>query len=332
VLQKITSIVAAGVALAGLAACSRKVEEPPASVAATVGAPAARPLAAHTPNATVVTPASAAPPHRAPAKAPDRLRFAVIGDYGAAGEDERKVADLVKAYHPEIVITTGDNNYPRGGADTIDRNIGQYYSEYIGSYNGAYGSGASENRFFPALGNHDWYTDDAKPYLDYFTLPGNERYYSFVAGPVEFFALDSDPREPDGVSATSRQAAWLKAAASASKATWQIVYFHHPAYSSGPHGSATALQWPYREWGVDLVLAGHDHTYERNEVDGLTYLVVGLSGNHEYGFNQTAEGSKFRYNQRHGAELADATLDELRLAFVVDDGTRIDEVVLTHGK
>jgi hypothetical protein len=265
-------------------------------------------------------------------KSAERLRFAVIGDYGAAGEDERRVAELVKGYHPELVITTGDNNYPLGGADTIDRNIGQYYAEYIGTYNGAYGSGSSDNRFFPCLGNHDWYTDNAKPYLDYFTLPGNERYYSFVAGPVEFFAIDSDPHEPHGTSATSRQAAWLKAALAASKASFQIVYMHHPPYSSGPHGSARELMWPYGDWGADLVLAGHDHTYERIEVGGLTYLVVGLSGNHEYEFKRTAEGSRFRYNQKHGAELAEATLDELRLAFVADDGARIDEVVLTHGK
>lgn len=328
-LRKVTSIVVASVSFGAALSCSRKVEEPPASVIRTTLAPAA--TAAGTTPAPSAS-AATTPPYRAPAKDPDRLRFAVIGDYGAEGEDERKVAELVKAYHPEIVVTTGDNNYPRGGADTIDRNIGQFYSEYIGTYNGAYGSGASENRFFPSLGNHDWYTDDAKPYFDYFTLPGNERYYSFVAGPVEFFALDSDPREPDGISVTSRQAAWLKAHLGASQATWQIVYYHHPAYSSGPHGSAVELQWPYRAWGADLVLAGHDHTYERFEVGGLTYLVVGLSGNHEYEFRQPAEGSKFRFNQKKGAELAEATLTELRLAFVADDGTRIDEIVLTHGK
>ncbi|HEV8548389.1 MAG TPA: metallophosphoesterase [Polyangiaceae bacterium] len=265
-----------------------------------------------------------------PVKSPDRLRFAVIGDYGVAGDAERRVAELVKAYHPEIVITTGDNNYPLGGADTIDRNIGQYYSEFIGGYHGKYGPGASENRFFPALGNHDWYTDEGKAYFDYFTLPGNERYYSFRRGPVEFFAIDSDPHEPDGMSATSKQASWLKAGAQASRAAWQIAYMHHPPYSSGPHGSTTEAQWPYAEWGVDLVLAGHDHTYERAKVRGFTYLVNGLGGNDEYGFKTPAPGSEFRYNEKHGAQLAEASLDELRLTFVNVDGTRIDEVVLTH--
>jgi hypothetical protein len=65
------------------------------------------------------------------------------------------------------------------------------------------------NQFFPTLGNHDWYTPGAQPYLDYFHLPGNERYYDFVWGPVHFFAIDSDENEPDGVNQSSVQAKWL---------------------------------------------------------------------------------------------------------------------------
>ncbi len=87
--------------------------------------------------------------------------------------------------------------------------------------------------FFPTLGNHDWYTNDAQPYLDYFTLPGNERYYDFVWGPVHFFALDSDEHEPDGVNAGSAQAAWLQQGLAASTSPWNIVYTHYPPYSSG---------------------------------------------------------------------------------------------------
>ncbi len=85
-------------------------------------------------------------------------------------------------------MTTGDNNYPDGAAATIDENIGQYYADFIYPYTGSYGTGAASNRFFPSLGNHDWYTTGAMPYLDYFALPGNERYYRFTRGPVEFFA------------------------------------------------------------------------------------------------------------------------------------------------
>ena len=276
--------------------------------------------------------ASAAPVAPAPAASawPEGFRFAAIGDFGAAGPAERQVADLVKAFHPEIVITLGDNNYPTGGADTIDANIGQFYAEYIGHYTGKYGKGASENRFFPALGNHDWYTEGAKPYLDYFSLPGNERYYAFSRGPVDFFALDSDPHEADGTAPDSKQAAWFKGEMQKARGAWQIAYMHHPPYSSGPHGSTRETEWPYHDWGIDLVLAGHDHIYERAVVGGVTFLVNGLGGAPEYELKQAVPESLFRYQAKHGAQLAVATKDELRITFVNVDGVRVDEVVLRH--
>lgn len=311
-------------ACAALAACDRRVSEPRASAAAAVTV--AQNGTTSATAAPVVPPTSA--PLAFPAASADRLRFAVIGDYGIAGEPARRVSELVKGYVPELVITTGDNNYPLGSASSIDDNIGQFYSEFIGAYRGRYGKGAAENRFFPTLGNHDWYSERARPYLEYFSLPGNERYYAFVRGPVAFFALDSDAHEPDGIGATSRQATWFKEQAQASKAPWKIAYMHHPPYSSGPHGSALESAWPYKEWGIDLVLAGHDHTYERARLGGVTYLVNGMGGAHEYEFRATIDGSEFRYNAKHGAQLAEATKTELRLTFVNVDGERIDEVVL----
>jgi len=107
-------------------------------------------------------------------------------------------------------VTTGDNNYPLGSSSTIDSNIGKYYRSFIYPYVGTYGSGSTYNRFFPSLGNHDMDTSIGGPYTDYFSLPGNERYYDFVKGPVHFFILDSDPREPDGVASNSIQAQWLQ--------------------------------------------------------------------------------------------------------------------------
>lgn len=102
------------------------------------------------------------------------VRFAVIGDYGLAGQRSSAVAALVKSWQPDFIITTGDNNYYYGEASTIDANIGQYYHQFIHLYAGQYGPGATTNRFFPSLGNHDWNADlGVQPYLDYFTLPGN---------------------------------------------------------------------------------------------------------------------------------------------------------------
>src|SRR2546426_179663 len=71
------------------------------------------------------------------------VRFAVIGDYGYAGQAELDVANLVRSWNPNFIITTGDNNYESGSASTIDQNIGQYYHSFIFPYVGKYGAGSS---------------------------------------------------------------------------------------------------------------------------------------------------------------------------------------------
>lgn len=256
-------------------------------------------------------------------------RFAVIGDYGYAGPAERDVANLVKTWDPEFILTLGDNNYDLGDSTTIDQNIGQYYHAYIGNYKGRYGPRASTNRFFPSLGNHDYYTRNGQAYRDYFTLPGNGRYYDFVRGDVQFFALNSDPAEPDGVSATSVQAQWLRARLAASTARWKVVYLHHAPYSSGSHGNTPALQWPFREWGASVVLAGHDHHYERLAVDGLPYFVNGLGGRSVRPIRTQREaGSQFGFTGEYGAMLLTASPDSLRLQFFTRNRVLIDSYAL----
>jgi tartrate-resistant acid phosphatase type 5 len=238
---------------------------------------------------------------------PEPVIFGVIGDYGSRNDIERDVANLILSWQPDFIITVGDNNYPDGAYDTIDAAIGKYFHDYIYPYVGSYGDGAAVNRFFPTLGNHDLRTDDGKPYFDYFTLPGNERYYDFIWGPAHFFALNNIDSEPDGVGASSKQAAWLQSKLEASTSTWNIVYMHYPPFSSGMHGSTNWARWPYKEWGADVVLAGHDHTYERLEEDGLTYFVDGIGGNGIYDFVNIVEGSQVRYNGDYGGIRVEMT-------------------------
>jgi hypothetical protein len=241
-------------------------------------------------------------------------KFASIGDFGDAGSNELAVANLVHSWNVDFVITLGDNNYPDGEASTIDENIGQYYHQYINPYIGSYGTGSDVNRFFPSLGNHDWHTNPPQPHYDYFVLPNNERYYDFVWGDVHFFAIDSDTDEPDGVSENSVQGQWLQNALSTSISTWRVVYFHHAPYSSSSnHGSQEYMQWPFKEWGADAVMAGHDHTYERLIIDDFPYFVNGLGGRSKYGFGSPIPGSQVRYNDKYGAMLM--TANEIRLTF-----------------
>jgi hypothetical protein len=277
------------------------------------------------PTATPTATATRAP---TPTPTPPRsIRFAVIGDYGDAGQPEFDVASRVKSWNPDFIITTGDNNYPDGAANTIDTNIGQYYHEFISPYTGSYGAGATTNRFFPLPGNHDWNTPDLRPYLDYFTLPGNERYYDFVQGPVHFFAIDSDGQEPDGNSSKSKQAVWLQTQLAASTSPWNLVYMHHPPYSSGAtHGSTKVMQWPYQAWGADAVLAGHEHIYERIVLNGFPYFVDGLGGKSIYTFGEPVAGSQVRYNGDDGAMLVEASASHITFQFI----TRTSEVIDTY--
>ncbi len=259
------------------------------------------------------------------ATAPLPLRFAVIGDYGSGNDDEKRVADLVKSWKVEFIVTTGDNNYPIGSAETIDAHIGQFYQEFISPYRGIYGKGAPENRFFPSLGNHDWMSEGAKPYLDYFTLPGNERYYDFTWGAVQVFVLDSDSNEPDGVGRSSKQAKWLQERLSESTTAWQIVVMHHPPYTSGLRGAVEWMRWPFKEWGVDAVLCGHDHYYERLIVDGLVYIINGAGGGGLYDFGIPVEGSKKRFNGDYGALLVTVDEADLFFQFFTPSGNLVDE-------
>ncbi|MEI7772513.1 MAG: metallophosphoesterase, partial [Chloroflexales bacterium] len=257
---------------------------------------------------------------------PAGARFAVIGDYGMAGDAEAAVAALVTGWSPDFVITTGDNNYSHGGADTIDANIGQYYHAFIAPYRGAYGPGDAANRFFPVLGNHDWEVGYPEPYLSYFGLPGNGRYYQLDRGPLSFFMLDSMPDEPDGTAPESAQGRWLQASMAGSVARWKVVVFHHPPFSSGLHGSSGWMQWPFAAWGAQLVLSGHDHSYERIAREGITYVVNGLGGAPRYApGGSRAEGSQIFYNQLHGAMLVEASATTLHAQFIAQTGEVVDD-------
>jgi tartrate-resistant acid phosphatase type 5 len=275
----------------------------------------------------------------------DNVVIGVIGDFGAAWDggvgykSELAVSKLVKSWRPDFILTVGDNNYPTNAAETMDLNIGQFYHDFIHPYQGAFGNGAASNRFYPTLGNHDWALDlhgsnAIKPYLDYFTLPGNERYYTYRYANLEVFAVDSDPLEPDGVTAASTQALWLSNALATSTATWRLVFFHQPPFSSGYwHGTytgeSTNMNWPFQKWGADAVLCGHDHLYERIHTNGLPYFVVGTGGDRLDSFRlPLTAGSRARYNTSHGALRIDATETNLVFRFysignVVVDACRL---------
>lgn len=256
------------------------------------------------------------------------LRFAVIGDYGEGSYPERDVAQLIGTWNPEFIATVGDNNYPDGSAETIDRNIGQFYHSYIYPYKGSFGPGAETNRFFPIPGHRDWDTPGLVPYLEYFTLPGNERYYDFVWGPVHFFMIDTDEREPDGATDNSVQGLWLKERLSKSVSPWNLVFAHHAPYTSHSVEDTVRMRWPFKEWGAHAVLSGYYHIYERLVIDGIPYFVDGAGGSWVSHFGEIDNNSKIRYNEDYGALRIDATDSRITFRFVNRNGKVIDEYVM----
>jgi tartrate-resistant acid phosphatase type 5 len=212
---------------------------------------------------------------------------------------------------------------------TIDRNIGKYYAEFIGNYVGMFGPGSATNRFWPSPGNHDWVQPDLKPYTQYFTLPNNERYYDVDLGLVHLWAMDSDEHEPDGNQATSTQGKWLQARLPASKACYDLVFFHYPPHSTGDHGDNPVMDWPFEAWGAEAVMSGHDHDYERFQFGNLPYFVNGMGGAGNYTFSRAQPPeSKFRVGSGHGAMLITATSSSITYEFWTFDGKKIDTLTV----
>lgn len=196
-----------------------------------------------------------------------RVRFAVIGDFGTGTPQQYELATVMAAAHArspyELVLTVGDNIYGGWSPQAVAQRFEAPYRPLL----------EAGVTFFASLGNHDASQERFYPLFNM----GGERYYKFTRSDVDFFALDSNYLD-------SAQLVWLRGALEASTASWKIAFFHHPLYSSGErHGSAgdlRALLEPlFVRYGVQVVLNGHDHVYERVKAQqGVTYFICGSSG------------------------------------------------------
>lgn len=276
-----------------------------------------------------------------PETTPDS-QFAIIGDFGnpTNGTAESDVAVLVKGWDDGkgkfFIVTSGDNIYAPTNKYSVA--VTPFYGDYITQ-------DLTTNRFWPALGNHD-YTDPiggVQAYYDFFKLPNNERYYDFVKGATHFFILNSSlaslgstPPDPDGLTATSKQALWLKAKLALSTAKWKIVVVQDPPYTLGTdYPGHSILRWPYQAWGADIVISGDTHAYERYDVAGFPYIVCGTGGavllnslNADAGHLLTAY-TQITDDGRYGALKCSATCTELLIQFMGLGNVLIDELKLT---
>jgi hypothetical protein len=257
----------------------------------TVGEPGAPPPTATTrPTATTVPEGTAT-----------LLAAGDIADCSSSGDEA--TAALLDTRPDGVVATLGDNAYSRGTA----REFAECYGPTWGRH---------RDRTRPAPGNHDYQTSRAAGYFAYFGAAAGEPprgYYSYDLGSWHVVVLDSNC---GGTScrAGGVQERWLRAELAASGAACTLAYWHHPRFSSGStHGSDDAVAPLFEalyEAGADVVLAGHEHNYERfapldpsGAVDssrGIRTFVVGTGGRSHYKFASPIRGSEVRNGDTFG--------------------------------
>jgi hypothetical protein len=197
------------------------------------------------------------------------LKFAVIGDGGTGGSGQAAVGQQMfeahKAFPYGLVLMLGDNLYGRERPRDYERKFERPYKPLLDA----------GVKFYAALGNHD---EREQRFYKHFNM-GGQTYYSFKASgqSVRFFALESDYMD-------RKQLDWIEEELRRSNDAWKIVFMHHPLYSSGRrHGSSVglreALEPLFLKYGVSLVLAGHEHFYERLQPqNGIHYITQGAAG------------------------------------------------------
>jgi len=201
----------------------------------------------------------------------------IIGDSGTGGDGTGRAEAVRDAYlrspfgatHADAWLMLGDNAYNVGTDAEYQLAVFDTYPDLL-----------RNTVLWPTFGNHDWYTESGAPYFSIFTLPtagqsggvpsGTEHYYSFDFANIHFICLDS---QDSGRTPGSPMLAWLESDLAATAQKWIVAFWHHPPYTKGSHDSDWEFELvemrehvlPILEaGGVDLVLTGHSHSYERS--------------------------------------------------------------------
>jgi cell division septation protein DedD len=257
-----------------------------------------------------------------------QLRIAVIGDYGcqpgtdcgsASSQQEVPVANMVHSWNPDAIFTVGDNSYET--ATAIDVPLDQK----------PYAADVQAGRFYWTPGNHDWLTNPDTPSTSYFARPNH--YVAHLGGGLtDVFVTDMNGQDPDGDSATSKQAAQYRADVAASTAVWKITTDHQAFYSSGEHGTNTYTHWAILP-AIDLFLSGHDHDFEHLVEGGKNFVVDGVGGKNLYVVCATGciPGSLWHDDKHFGAVRLTITTNTLQVEYIALGGTVEHSFVLSKG-
>jgi 3',5'-cyclic AMP phosphodiesterase CpdA len=251
-------------------------------------------------------------------------RIAVIGDSGTGSSAQMAVAGLLASapLDADLLLHTGDVVYRRGAPCFYEERFFDPYAPVL-----------ADRPMYAAFGNHDRYASDGEMFDAVFGPPLNgpgpgDRSYAFAYGPVAVTVIDTELLEEGSVDEIARLRAWLGATLSNVDRPWSIAVMHRPAFSTQRGGqkwseAVRALTPLFAATGVDLVLAGHAHNYERFEpVEGVTYVVTGGGG---ASLKSVAGGPGVAVSiSAHHALLLEATPTQLHLTATAADGSTLD--------
>lgn len=259
------------------------------------------------------------------------IRVLAFGDYGVTSilkewKPQAQAAAAMRDYeqsHPfDFGITLGDNFYSAGMESPDQPRWEADWERFYGPLGIA---------FYASLGNHDWYGPDspAAEILHTSRSPSwhmPSPYYTFTAGPAQFFAIDSNE-------ISAAQQAWLKDALEKSSSPWKIVYGHHPPYFAGLYGShqedrVVRALMPVLKGRADVYIAGHDHNLEHlKPVDGVNLFIAGGGGAGSYEVDATDPVALFA-KQTNGFAVLEINEHAFTLRFIDTTGKQIYETTL----
>jgi hypothetical protein len=260
----------------------------------------------------------------APAPAPRAVTFdrravtlLAAGDIAQCdSEGDEATAKLAAAFPKVPIAAVGDLVYPTGTA----RDFARCYQPSWGKIDG---------RVHPTPGNHEYGTGAATAYFARYGAragaPGRG-WYSYELKGWHVVVLNSNCSlvPGGGCAAGSEQERWLRADLAAHPTRCTLAYWHHPRYSSGIHGddsSVAPLRKALVDNGVEILLTGHDHHYERFKPrGGLLDFVVGMGGAGNYPTLITKPGSQVRYAGGHGLLALTLTANAYKWHYLYADG------------
>ena len=239
------------------------------------------------------------------------VRVLAFGDFGTGTDNQKAVAAAMREFHKkspfDFAVTLGDNFYSLGMESPTDP---RWKTQWDDLYT------PLGIKFYATMGNHDWgYADSPAAELLYgrqspsWQMPAP--YYTFTAGPIQFFALDTNE-------VSDAQLIWLKEELDKSRARWKLVYGHHPIYSAGQHGNNVSLiarLLPVLKGRVDVYLAGHDHDLQHLKPEGTLHFFVSGGGGAGIRIIKPGERSLFAKSS-YGFSVLEVTAAELKITFI----------------